>query len=73
MPIIKVKSIAQFVIFLENEMFYICLNDLFAYSGLTLARKILTNFSKNSFHLLPEPHKLGDFLTNYCTFALYFS
>lgn len=54
-------------------MFYICLNDLFAYSGLTLARKILTNFSKNSFHLLPEPHKLGDFLTNYCTFALHFS
>jgi len=26
----------------------------------------LTNFSKNSFYLLPEPLRLGEFLTNYC-------
>jgi len=25
----------------------------------------LTNFSKNSFYLLPEPLRLGEFLTNY--------
>ena len=27
----------------------------------------MTNFSKNSFYLLPEPLRLGYFLTNYCT------
>ena len=43
----------------------ICLNDLFACSGLTQTHKLLTNFSKNSFYLLPEPLRLGDFLTNY--------
>jgi len=26
----------------------------------------LTNFSKNSFYLLPEPLRRGEFLTNYC-------
>ncbi|EDU99828.1 hypothetical protein BACCOP_01044 [Phocaeicola coprocola DSM 17136] len=26
----------------------------------------MTNFSKNSFYLLPEPLRLGEFLTNYC-------
>ena len=44
----------------------ICLNDLFACSGLAQTRKLLTNFSKNSFYLLPEPLRLGEFLTNYC-------
>ena len=44
----------------------ICLNDLFACSGLTQTCKLLTNFSKNSFYLLPEPLRLGEFLTNYC-------
>ncbi len=34
--------------------------------GLTLTRKLLTNFSKNSFYLLPEPLRSGEFLTNYC-------
>ena len=34
--------------------------------GLTLTRKLLTNFSKNSFYLLPEPLRCGEFLTNYC-------
>ena len=43
----------------------ICLNDLFACLGLTQTRKLLTNFSKNSFYLLPEPLRLGYFLTNY--------
>ena len=43
----------------------ICLNDLFACSGLAQTRKLLTNFSKNSFYLLPEPLRLGEFLTNY--------
>ena len=43
----------------------ICLNDLFACLGLTQTRKLLTNFSKNSFYLLPEPLRLGEFLTNY--------
>ena len=45
----------------------ICLNDLFACSGLTQTCKLLTNFSKNSFYLLPEPLRLGEFLTNYYT------
>ena len=45
----------------------ICLNDLFACLGLTQTRKLLTNFSKNSFYLLPEPLRLGYFLTNYYT------
>ena len=44
----------------------ICLNDLFACSGLTQTCKLLTNFSKNSFYLLPEPLRIGEFLTNYC-------
>ena len=44
----------------------ICLNDLFACLGLTQTRKLLTNFSKNSFYLLPEPLRRGKFLTNYC-------
>ena len=44
----------------------ICLNDLFACSGLAQTRKLLTNFSKNSCYLLPEPLRLGEFLTNYC-------
>ena len=44
----------------------ICLNDLFACSGLTQTCKLLTNFSKNSFYLLPEPLRRGEFLTNYC-------
>jgi len=44
----------------------ICLNDLFACSGLNRTCKLLTNFSKNSFYLLPEPLRFGDFLTNYC-------
>ena len=43
----------------------ICLNDLFACLGLTQTHKLLTNFSKNSFYLLPEPLRLGYFLTNY--------
>ena len=43
----------------------ICLNDLFACLGLTQTCKLLTNFSKNSFYLLPEPLRLGEFLTNY--------
>ena len=43
----------------------ICLNDLFACSGLTQTCKLLTNFSKNSFYLLPEPLRRGEFLTNY--------
>ncbi len=43
----------------------ICLNDLFACLGLTQTRKLLTNFSKNSFYLLPEPLRRGEFLTNY--------
>jgi len=30
----------------------------------------LTNFSKNSFYLLPEPLRLGEFLTNYCLLYL---
>ena len=47
----------------------ICLNDLFACSGLTQTCKLLTNFSKNSFYLLPEPLRLGEFLTNYCIFS----
>jgi hypothetical protein len=42
------------------------LNDLFACLGLAQTRKLLTNFSKNSFYLLPEPLRLGEFLTNYC-------
>jgi len=33
--------------------------------GLDQTRKLLTNFSKNSFYLLPEPLRLGEFLTNY--------
>ena len=44
----------------------ICLNGLFACVGLTLTCKLLTNFSKNSFYLLPEPLRIGEFLTNYC-------
>ena len=44
----------------------ICLNDLFACLGLAQTRKLLTNFSKNSFYLLPEPLRLGEFLMNYC-------
>ena len=44
----------------------ICLNDLFACLGLTQTCKLLTNFSKNSFYLLPEPLRIGEFLTNYC-------
>ena len=44
----------------------ICLNDLFACSGLTQTCKLLTNFSKSSFYLLPEPLRRGYFLTNYC-------
>ena len=44
----------------------ICLNYLFACLGLAQTRKLLTNFSKNSFYLLPEPLRLGEFLTNYC-------
>ena len=43
----------------------ICLNDLFACLGLTQTCKLLTNFSKNSFYLLPEPLRRGYFLTNY--------
>ena len=43
----------------------ICLNDLFACLGLDQTRKLLTNFSKNPFYLLPEPLRLGEFLTNY--------
>ena len=39
----------------------ICLNDLFACLGLAQTRKLLTNFSKNSFYLLPEPLRLGEF------------
>ena len=42
------------------------LNDLFACWGLAQTRKLLTNFSKNSFYLLPEPLRRGEFLTNYC-------
>jgi len=39
----------------------------FAYLGLiNLTRKLLTNFSKNSFYLLPKPLRLGLFLTSYC-------
>ena len=36
-----------------------CLNDLFACLGLNQTRNELTNFSKNSFYLLPEPRRLG--------------
>ena len=46
----------------------ICLNDLFACLGLTQTCKLLTTFSKNSFYLLPEPLRLGEFLTNYCLY-----
>lgn len=35
------------------------LEDLFACLGLTQTRKLLTNFSKNSFYLLPEPLRRG--------------
>ena len=49
----------------------ICLNDLFACLGLAQTRKLLTNFSKNSFYLLLEPLRLGYFLTNYCLFLYY--
>ena len=49
----------------------ICLNDLFACLGLAQTRKLLTNFSKNSFYLLSEPLRLGYFLTNYCNNASY--
>lgn len=49
----------------------ICLNDLFACSGLTQTRKLLTNFSKNSFYLLPEPLRLGEFLTNYYMYIIW--
>ena len=48
----------------------ICLNDLFACLGLAQTRKLLTNFSKNSFYLLPEQLRLGEFLTNYCYYIL---
>ncbi len=34
-------------------------------SALAQTRKLLTNFSKNSFYLLPEPLRRGYFLTNY--------
>ena len=40
--------------------------DLFACLGLAQTRKLLTNFSKNSFYLLPKPLRRGEFLTNYC-------
>ena len=42
------------------------MNDLFACLGLAQTRKLLTSFSKNSFYLLPEPLRRGEFLTNYC-------
>ncbi|MBB3895276.1 hypothetical protein GGR07_001595, partial [Bacteroides pyogenes] len=38
----------------------------------TQTRKLLTNFSKNSFYLLPEPLSLGEFLTNYYSVNTYF-
>ena len=44
----------------------ICLNDLLACLELTQPRKLLTNFSKNSSYLLPEPLRLDEFLPNYC-------
>ena len=50
----------------------ICLNDLFACLGLAQTSKLLTNFSKNSFYLLPEPLRLGYFLTNYYLFLYSF-
>ena len=37
----------------------ICLNDLFACLGLLQTRKLLTNFSKNLFILLPKPLSIG--------------
>ena len=43
----------------------ICLNDLFACLGLAQTRKLLTNFSENSFYLPTEPLRLGYFLANY--------
>ena len=33
--------------------------------GINPDPQVLTNFSKNSFYLLPEPLRLGYFLTNY--------
>ena len=47
----------------------ICLNDLFACLGLAQTRKLLTNFSKNSFYLPPEPLRRGEFLTNYWVYC----
>jgi hypothetical protein len=39
--------------------------------GLAQTRKLLTNFSKNSFYLLPEQLRLGEFLTNYCFYKCF--
>ena len=48
---------------------YISVKEAVAIYGVergTLYRhKLLTNFSKNSFYLLPEPLRRGEFLTNY--------
>ena len=57
-------SISSCKSFIHNA-YLICLNDLFACLGLAQTRKLLKNFSKNSFYLLPEPLRRGDFLTNY--------
>ena len=49
----------------ETIIMLICLNDLFARLGLTRTCKLLTKLSKNSFYLLPDSLRLGDFFTNY--------
>lgn len=38
----------------QSYTMFICLNDLFACPGLNQPLKLLTNFSKNSFYLLPK-------------------
>lgn len=45
----------------ETIIMLICLNDLFARLGLTRTCKLLTKLSKNSFYLLPDSLRLGDF------------
>ena len=50
------------------ELFSIRIQRTFQLVSTAQTRKLLTNFSKNSFYLLPEPLRLGEFLTNYCLF-----
>ena len=66
----KLQNLSRTVVadaFFSKETFItpMCENDLFACLGLAQTRKLLTNFSKNSFYLLPEPLRRGEFLTNY--------